>query len=159
MTTAPTAGYARGTIILHREDGKSEDTIFVRRIVGLPGETVAMRSGTVVIDGMAARTKPTGAPPIRTPYGDPLTVHSEVLPGNVRHLIAKGGPGGPGDDVVPTKVPPDHYWMLGDSRSNALDSRFPPPDGPGFIAARNIVGRLGIVVLSPETWRIGLRPA
>ena len=89
----------------HSEDPKRFDivifrypddpsTLFIKRIIGLPGETVEIRSGKVYIDGSA----------------EPLD-----------DSFCKEEPLG---DFGPFEVPEGCYFMMGDNRNNSNDSRF-----------------------------------
>ncbi|MBA2379742.1 MAG: signal peptidase I, partial [Blastocatellia bacterium] len=72
------------------------DKSYVKRIIGLPGETVEVRSGQVWIDGR----------PLSEPYID------ETHNRNPRSM-----------DPMPRKVEPHHYFVMGDNRDNSSDSR------------------------------------
>jgi signal peptidase I len=66
---------------------------YVKRIIGLPGETVSQRNGQVFVNGN----------PLEEPYVDPSRL---------------GGP-----DFGPETLGPDEYWMMGDNRNLSCDSR------------------------------------
>lgn len=71
-----------------------ESQLFIKRIIGMPGETVEIREGKVYIDGS------------ETPLDDSFT------------------PETPLGDFGPYIVPEGHYFMLGDNRNYSKDSRF-----------------------------------
>ncbi len=77
----------------------------IKRVIGLPGETVESRDGRIVIDGQV----------LDEPYLQP---HVQT---------------GPLNQVT---IPADHYWVMGDNRSNSRDSRF-----FGAIPESLIIGR------------------
>lgn len=79
-------------IIFHYPDDESQ--LFIKRLIGLPGETVEIRDGKVYIDGS------------ETPLDDSFVKETPI--GN----------------FGPYEVPEDHYFMLGDNRQNSKDSRF-----------------------------------
>jgi signal peptidase I len=71
---------------------------FVKRLVGLPGDTVAMQGGQLRRNGL----------PVREPY-----------------VVRTGSPSEPlRDDWGPLVVPARHLFVLGDNRDNSLDSRY-----------------------------------
>jgi signal peptidase I len=83
-------------VVLHELNGTSERDL-IKRVIGLPGETVEVRNCEVFIDGRR----------LEEPYLDPEV----VTPGNC------------GGDTAATVVPEDHVFVMGDNRAASLDSR------------------------------------
>lgn len=73
-----------------------EETIYIKRVIGLPGETVEIRDGSIYIDGSDT--------PIEENY-----LPEEWVEGNDGYLF---------------EVPTDHYLMLGDNRNISEDARY-----------------------------------
>lgn len=122
----------RGDIVVftNPEDGKSN---FVKRIVGLPGDTLAMRDGVLHVNGA-----PEEAPYVQRvdPDGDAPSPRFDWQ-GAYLGPSARGKPYRPTrDNWGPIVVPPEHYFALGDNRDNSLDSRY-----WGFVPSRLIKGR------------------
>ena len=130
------------------EDG----TTLVKRIVGLPGDTVEMREDVLLINGIA------------TDYDAALAAADKDLPNATRredhHYLTEKLEGRPHAIMKlpqhfamrsfgPTAVPDGYYLALGDSRDNSKDSRY-----IGFIPRDNIVGRAFRVAysLDAERW-------
>jgi len=117
----------RGDIIVfwYPEDPSKS---FIKRVIGLPGETVDVRDGSVWINGTRLPEPYTVG---RTEPGDP---------GMFRGAFAGQ------NNVLPYKVPPDCYFVMGDNRGNSLDSRF-----VGCIPRANIVGTPVMIYMSIDT--------
>jgi len=98
----------RGDIVVFKAPEGSDPGIddLVKRVIGLPGETVSATNGHVDIDGKEL-------PEPYLPKGTITTSFSAV------------------------RLPPDHYWVMGDNRGNSKDSRV-----FGAITKKNIVGRV-----------------
>ncbi|WP_246671591.1 signal peptidase I [Mesorhizobium sp. B2-4-12] len=108
---------------------------YIQRIVGLPGEKIQMVNGVLHINDVTVGLEDAGT----FPYEDaaqPVKLQRETLPGGVSHLVLDLG-NSIGDDTRPFTVPEGHYFVLGDNRDNASDSRF----SVGFVPYENLVGR------------------
>jgi signal peptidase I len=116
---------------------------FVKRLVGLPGDTVAMRDGTLVRDGKA-QVEPyvTHTEPNSDPGGEEFAWQRDFL------VTQNAGPSSyhpTRNNWGPLVVPPKHYFMLGDNRDNSLDSRY-----WGFVPDSLVLGSPIVVYYSYE---------
>jgi signal peptidase I len=124
----------RGDIVIF--DSKVADTRLVKRVIGLPGDTVEMRDNRLIINGIEAR------------YSSAEYVADGIFAiesyGSMSHRIelARTG-GGRLSTFGPVKVPKERYLVLGDNRDNSADSRV-----YGFIPRGEIVGNARTIVLS-----------
>lgn len=108
----------RGDVLVF--DPSHDDTLTViKRLVGLPGDTLEMRAGQLYLNGE----------PREEPYAINHTSSDSFDPGMLwqREILL----GGPRDDYWPTRdtwgplvIPEGRYFMLGDSRWDSLDSRY-----------------------------------
>lgn len=89
---------------------------FIKRIVGLPGETLEVRDGVVLIDG------------------EPIP---EEAVSDGGYLMARDLA-----DFGPVTIPAAEYFVMGDNRPNSADSR----SALGTIPADNLVGRAFVIV-------------
>ena len=138
----------RGTIVTHT-DATSGDT-YVRRLVGLPGDTVEMRDGRLILNGVPVPTEPAGT--YRNQSVGDLDMLRETLPDGTSYLVLDSGPGMPLDDMPPLTVPPGHVFLLGDNRDNTRDDRV---HGPTFIGM--LEAKILYVYWSRDLARIGER--
>lgn len=135
-----------------------DGTRLIKRIVGLPGDRVAVRGGLLVLNG-----QPLPAFDVRS-HGERLAPGwvveawrgTEVLDGRphaVQALPALRGR----LDMAETKVPAGHYFMLGDNRDNSEDSR-----AIGPVSREKLIGRAHRVLvaadwLGEDGWRLAPR--
>ncbi len=121
----------------------------VKRVIGLPGDTVAMRRGQLFLNGQPVgySEQTSGA---TAAAGQSLRTEqwTEELPGH-SHRVQTLPTVQARRDFGPVVVPAGRYFMLGDNRDNSLDSRFYGPVGRS-----QIVGRVNSVVCSFEPGRI-----
>jgi len=117
----------------------------VKRVVGLPGDTVELRNNRLVLNGRAVEYKPVAEELLRDlSRADRANrvFAAEQLPGQP-HAVA-GAPALPAlRNFGPNRVPAGHYFMMGDNRDDSFDSRYYGP-----VARERIVGRATAVVLS-----------
>lgn len=148
FTRAHLPGYddpARGDVVVFvspyqpdlAEQGDDPTPTLVKRLVGMPGDTLYMRAGLLYVNGLPQRQ---GYAAAANPKGDP----NEVSPlMDWQHRIELTGtrfgavPRQPTlDNWGPLLIPKDHYFMMGDNRYASKDSRF-----WGIVPRANIRGR------------------
>ncbi len=124
----------RGDIVVFKFP-EDRDKDFIKRVIGLPGESVEVRNKQVYIDGR--------------PLDDPWGRYSDrvILPPGVQ----------PRDNFGPVKVPPEHYLVMGDNRDQSYDSRFWFGGKGGFVPMKDILGRAVIIYWSWEDESFGVR--
>jgi signal peptidase I len=124
----------RGDIVIF--DSKLADTRLVKRVIGLPGDTVEMRDNRLIINGIDAQY-------FALEYSDDAIFAIESYLGTSHRIeLARTG-GGRLSTFGPVMVPKDRYLVLGDNRDNSADSRV-----YGFIPRHEIVGNARTIVLS-----------
>ena len=106
----------RGDVVVFKfpEDPERD---FIKRIVGLPGESIEVKGTQVLVNGAA----------IAQPFAHFLLPHDPNAPVNE---------GDPRQHYGPVTVPPAHYFAMGDNRDNSQDSRY-----WGFLPSHYVKGR------------------
>jgi len=107
---------------------------YIKRIVGLPGEKIQIVDGVLHINDVAVGLEDAGT---FSYEGNPAKLQRETLPGGVTHYVLDLTENSIGDNTRVFEVPEGHYFVLGDNRDNASDSRFTV----GFVPYENLVGK------------------
>jgi signal peptidase I len=146
----------RGDVVVFRWPG-DRSQVWVKRVIGLPGDRIAMRRGQVILNGEPLPLRPDGVGKAEDDNGrsEPAPRFIETLPGGVSHPIFKMVDNPAVDDLAETTVPPSHLFVMGDNRDNSADSRVPlAQGGVGLLPMDNLVGRVDAIVGS---WDLGYR--
>jgi signal peptidase I len=130
-TLLPVKPVRREDIIVFKYP-EEPDRDFIKRVIGLPGETVEVREKKVYINGKS----------LNEPYAhylEPVATPSEFH--EVTSVEIR-------DRYGPVTVPPNHYFVMGDNRDNSQDSRY-----WGFLPREYIKGKALILYWSYEAER------
>lgn len=111
---------------------------YIKRVIGVPGDTIEIRNKRVILNGKPLPTEVVNDPDLLAdlaPKYDPsnLTLLKETI-GDVSHYIMHMNDRNSGD-MEPTIVPEDSFFVMGDNRDDSLDSRY-----WGFVPRRKILG-------------------
>jgi len=166
----------RGDIVIFKAP-PGNDVDYIKRVIGLPGDTIQMRNGQVILNG-----KPIPKQKIAN-FLLPLTPNTHCYAMEFESQQADGSPAcsypqfhetlpngksynvldlgtQPQDDTPVYTVPADHLFLMGDNRDNSLDSRFPAVEGEGIgiVPQKNLVGKASIMMFSTDGGAEWLKP-
>ena len=176
----------RGDVVIVTPPGTNSD--YIKRVIGLPGDTLEVRGGTVILNGApvkrgplhyvelrdyGATRGPDGAdtcdparysPDVRRVGPDGMVtcrvpVVTETLPNGRYYDTVESGPS-VGDDFPAVKIPAGHVFLMGDNRDQSADSRFPlSAQGLGGpVPYENLGGRAEFITFSLDG-TMSLNPA
>lgn len=120
---------SRGDVVIFQspdEESKTE-TIFVKRVVGVPGDRIEIRNGVLSVNDVS-----TAIP--KDPIGD--WDFAEETTGTSTHRVMRRHATGQAEFMAPMIVPPGHVFLMGDLRSESFDSRHWGPIPVDAILAR-----------------------
>jgi signal peptidase I len=168
----------RGDVAVFRYPGGGPE--FVKRVIGLPGDTVQIRGGQLILNGK---------PVAKTRVADflmPVTKNSpcRMVDESRRRLIPDADgrkacaypryretlPGGRSyevidqaeviaDDTALHVVPEGHYFVMGDNRDDSMDSRFTVGEqGVGYLPADHLIGRALVTFFSTDGSASWIKP-
>lgn len=168
----------RGDVVVFRHPVSGSD--FIKRVIGLPGDTLQVSDGVVILNGSPLPQEPAGTfsevfEP-QGPQGRPPRCESgavgqggdctksrfiETLPDGTSHVVLNVTVQG-SDNTSVFRVPEGHYFFMGDNRDNSSDSRLAQlAGGVGFVPYENLIGRADRIMFSSAgrsmlffwTWR------
>jgi signal peptidase I len=159
----------RGDIVILTPTGEKTD--YIKRVVGLPGDTLEMNAGTLYINGREVKREPRS--PVMVEVDDNVPCDSdgfgvhkvqgaqgklycrlpmvrETLPNGRSYDTIDMGYDPRVDDFPKTVVPPKHVWVMGDNRDKSADSRVPAAlQGlGGAVPWENVGGRAEFITFS-----------
>jgi signal peptidase I len=160
----------RGDIVILTPPGKTSD--YIKRVIGLPGDTLEMVAGTLYLNGREVKREPRA--PVMVPvdanvpcesdmqFGEHkvqgadgrtycrLPVMRETLPGGRSYDTIDMGYDPRVDDFARVTVPAGHVWVQGDNRDKSADSRVPTSSEGlgGPVPWENIGGRAEFITFS-----------
>ena len=158
----------RGDVVIFKAP-PGNDVDYIKRVIGLPGDTVQMIGGQVHLNGVpvpkvkiadfvipvSANTSCIAPEFEATEKDGKATCHypqfRETTPEGKSYNVLDLGYR-PQDDTAPVIVPAGHVFLMGDNRDNSMDSRFPAVEGGGIglVPQDNLVGRATIVMWSTD---------
>jgi signal peptidase I len=168
----------RGDVVVFRHPVTGSD--YIKRLVGLPGDTVQITNGVVILNGTPLPQEPAGTfaevferqgPQGLTPRCESGAVGQgaactksrfvETFPDGSSHIVLNLGVQG-SDNTSVFRVPEGEYFFMGDNRDNSSDSRISQlAGGVGFVPYENLIGRADRIAFSSAgrsmlffwTWR------
>ena len=160
----------RGDVVVFRHPTEHADLI--KRVIGLPGDVVAVRSGRLILNGQPVRREklpayqlplspntPCKMVPPATPFvaavsGRAFCVipsYRETLPDGPSYAVLDQVDDGFADNFGPVRVPADHVFLMGDNRDDSLDSRFQSAEGGiGMVPVDHLIGRAAVTFWSTD---------
>jgi signal peptidase I len=145
---------ARGDVVVFRLP-KDDTTDYIKRVIGLPGDTIQMKEGLLHINGKPVQRERLSDFVGEDPCGSDATARvkrwKETLPNNVTYETLDCV-----DNTIEYKVPPGNFFMMGDNRDNSTDSRV--QSAVGYVPSENLIGRAQMIFFSiaegEQAWQI-----
>lgn len=136
----------RGDVVVFKWP-RDNSTDYIKRVIGLPGDRIQMKFGTLYINDEAVPKIETE--PFVEHFGSmphPVDRYIETLPNGVSYTVLDRQDNGNLDNTEVYLVPEGHYFMMGDNRDNSADSRA----DVGFVPHENLVGKAQIIFFSTD---------
>lgn len=132
----------RGDVMVFRKP-VDPALVFIKRLVGLPGDTIRVVGAQVYVNGAPSRIVPgelySGPKSEQYPFSQ---IGEEQFDGVVHAIMLDPVRAGMEGEW---RVPEGHFFMMGDNRNNSRDSRFPEV---GFVPVENVIGKAEAIWLS-----------
>ena len=131
---------------------------FIKRLIGLPGDTVQVLGGVVYLNGRPIPRVRVSDYVETDEFGmvNHVPRYRETLPDGRAYYVLDRVQNGAEDNTPLFRVPAGHFFMMGDNRDNSNDSR----EDVGFVPMENLVGKAEVLFFSTngsaqwwEVWR------
>jgi signal peptidase I len=139
----------RGDVVVFVHPDRGD--VWVKRVIGLPGDEVAVLNGRLRINNVDVKRDFAGHGEFEH-GGLRITANEyrETLPGtDSSHSIYVVQDSAPRENFGPVRVPPGHLFVMGDNRDDSADSRVPiAQGGVGLLPIENVLGRADLILFS-----------
>lgn len=127
--------------------------MFIKRIIALPGDTIAYNNKQLYVNGQPIPVEALGDVNYQNLNGRSKHVlsYTETFADGTQHTIVHD-PSLPGLNVAEETVPADMFVMMGDNRDNSRDSRFWNPPTWGYVPRADLMGRAEFIFFSLDNW-------
>ena len=139
----------RGDVLVFKLP-RDNETDYIKRVIGLPGDRIQMINGVLYINSQAVKRERIKdfVPPDGYDQGRRIPQYRETLPNGVSYNTLDLSPNSSADNTDVYVVPAGHYFMMGDNRDNSTDSRF--INDVGFVPYENLIGKATIIFFSHD---------
>ncbi len=138
----------RGDVIVFKTPADNR-TDYIKRLIGLPGDTVQILNGELYINNIKILKKKLNTS-LNVTCGNEIidtTFFEETLPNGKKYIAVYRKEGSMMNSDL-YKVPKDHYFFMGDNRDCSKDSRF--LSSVGYVNFNNFVGKAKIIFFSND---------
>jgi len=173
----------RGDVVVFRHPVDGND--LVKRVIGLPGDTIELRRGEVILNGRPLPRQRIADFALPVSPNSPCKGHEggvrempgddgatlclyprfrETLPGGRSYEVLDQITNWDGDTFGPVQLPEGRVFVMGDNRDDSLDSRFDPADpdprnrGVGLVPVDNLIGKVMVTFWSTDGSAAWLKP-
>lgn len=128
-----------GDVIVFKSTRKREKWPYVKRVIALPGDTVKIENGRLILNGVLVERENAGGFEYEDRRGRLYIFNQyiETLPNGVKHKIIELSDEEPLDNTKEITIPEGYYFFMGDNRDQSEDSR----GSLGLIPFENLIGK------------------
>jgi signal peptidase I len=139
----------RGDLVVFKTPADNR-TDYIKRLIGLPGDTIQFLNGDLLINEKKILRKPSNYKKIIRCGNFLLETNTftEILPNGVEHLVSYKKTGTL-QNTQKFRVPANHYFLMGDNRDCSKDSRY--LNSVGYVNYLNLVGKAKLIFFSNDT--------